>query len=91
MNRLFPCITFVITLFACTPSKDNKPNILLVVADDLAFTDLGSFGGEIEIESNTGEGTIVNISIPRKDRNIRLLNNKHEPSVIDVESSTDLK
>ena len=48
MNRLLPCITFVITLFACSSSKDNRPNILLVVADDLAFTDLGSFGGEIE-------------------------------------------
>ena len=48
MNRLLPYITFVITLFACSPSKDKRPNILLVVADDLAFTDLGSFGGEIE-------------------------------------------
>ena len=48
MNRLLPCITFVITLLACSPSKDKRPNILLVVADDLAFTDLGSFGGEIE-------------------------------------------
>jgi len=48
MNRLLLCITFVITLLACSPSKDNRPNILLVVADDLGFTDLGSFGGEIE-------------------------------------------
>lgn len=48
MYRLFPIITFVISLCACSPIKDNRPNILLVVADDLAFTDLGSFGGEIE-------------------------------------------
>ena len=45
-------------------------------------------GGEIEIESTAGEGTTVNISIPRKDRNVRLLENKQESSVIDVESST---
>ena len=29
-------------------STDNRPNILLIVADDLGYTDLGSFGGEIE-------------------------------------------
>ena len=27
--------------------QDNRPNILLIVADDMGFTDLGSFGGEI--------------------------------------------
>ena len=27
--------------------KDTRPNILLIVADDLGFTDLGAFGGEI--------------------------------------------
>ena len=27
---------------------DQRPNILLVVADDMGWTDLGSFGGEIE-------------------------------------------
>ena len=26
----------------------ERPNILLVVADDMGWTDLGSFGGEIE-------------------------------------------
>lgn len=27
---------------------DSRPNILLIVADDLGYTDLGAFGGEIE-------------------------------------------
>lgn len=29
------------------PRADDRPNILLIVADDMGFTDLGSFGGEI--------------------------------------------
>ena len=28
-------------------SADDRPNVLLIVADDLGYTDLGSFGGEI--------------------------------------------
>ena len=46
--RFLLYFTFIIILAACSPSKDKRPNILLIVADDLAFTDLGSFGGEIE-------------------------------------------
>lgn len=44
-------------------------------------------GGEIEIESKTGEGTTVTISLPRQDHNVRLLENQHDTSVIDVETS----
>ena len=29
-------------------AADKKPNILLVMADDMGWTDLGSFGSEIE-------------------------------------------
>ncbi|XOV92834.1 MAG: arylsulfatase [Bacteroidota bacterium] len=39
-------------LFSCTKSSQNevdkRPNILLLVADDMGYTDLGCYGGEIE-------------------------------------------
>ena len=31
----------------CSRPKDSRPNILVIVADDLGFSDLGCFGGEI--------------------------------------------
>lgn len=44
-----------ILVFSCMPAKEknqvnptqSKPNILLVIADDLGLTDLGCYGGEI--------------------------------------------
>jgi len=44
---------FLLLLFSLWPAgllaaaPDTRPNILLIVADDLGFADLGSFGGEI--------------------------------------------
>jgi hypothetical protein len=32
-------------------AQDTRPNILLIVADDLGYTDLGSFGSEIPTPS----------------------------------------
>lgn len=33
--------------FACTPPAQQKPNILLIMADDMGYSDIGCFGGEI--------------------------------------------
>lgn len=43
-------------------------------------------GGEIELDSKEGDGTTVTISIPRQDRNVRLLESK-DNSVIEIEST----
>ena len=29
------------------PARDRRPNILLIVADDLGYSDIGAYGGEI--------------------------------------------
>ena len=39
----------VATVLLCSYSMAaKKPNILLVVADDMGYTDIGSFGDEIQ-------------------------------------------
>ena len=57
MNRASESLLLsALLLGACsTPPDDqapqtasNRPNILLIVADDLGYTDIGAFGGEIE-------------------------------------------
>lgn len=37
-----------LSLFASVVSAEERPNILLIVADDLGFSDLGCYGGEID-------------------------------------------
>ena len=36
------------SILAQAQAADRRPNILLVVADDMGWTDLGSYGSEIE-------------------------------------------
>ncbi len=57
MNRLLASV-FLILLAACSgqnddaavevSAKESRPNILLILVDDMGYSDIGSFGSEIE-------------------------------------------
>lgn len=51
LKNYFPLLSILFLIFSCTPKSEKKadprPNIILILADDLGFSDLGSFGGEI--------------------------------------------
>ena len=47
---LAPVVRLLFVLSLVLPAAgfaSSRPNILLIIADDMGFTDLGSFGGEI--------------------------------------------
>ena len=57
MPRILLCVCVMLAVLSAPfssqaagerPDTPKRPNILLIVADDLGFTDLGSFGGEID-------------------------------------------
>jgi len=53
MHRLLTYLFFLVLFSACQSTEQEKiksksPNILLIVADDLGFTDLGCYGSEIK-------------------------------------------
>ncbi len=45
--KLFPALLFLICA-AATVRAQTKPNILIILADDMGFSDAGCYGGEIE-------------------------------------------
>ena len=51
MGRIVSALLGLIILSSVWPglaeAQDTRPNILLIVADDLGYSDIGSFGGEI--------------------------------------------
>ena len=51
MSRIVTALLLLITSssiwLGLAEAKDTRPNILLIVADDMGYSDIGSFGGEI--------------------------------------------
>lgn len=47
-DRLFLWISAVLLSWAAAAADVNRPNILVIVADDLGYSDLGCYGGEIK-------------------------------------------
>jgi len=47
LSLLFPLVLFVLMLSACQNKELTPPNVLILLADDLGFSDAGCYGGEI--------------------------------------------
>ena len=41
------CITLVYPAIACAEGPTTRPNIVIILADDMGFSDAGCYGGEI--------------------------------------------
>ena len=41
-------LVFGLCVLSQTHAQDNRPNILVIMADDLGFADVGCFGSEIQ-------------------------------------------
>ncbi len=48
MKPLLAAATILIACAVPVLAAEQRPNILLIVADDAGYADIGSFGGEIQ-------------------------------------------
>ena len=42
------CLLWIVVGTAHAATQQQNPNILLIVVDDMGYSDIGAFGGEIE-------------------------------------------
>ena len=59
-------LTTFFSLFSLSIYPDDKPNIVLILIDDLGLTDIQAYGGEIStpnIDSLANEGMLFTLSL----------------------------
>ena len=54
MRNFLGGLALVVLVNGCSPGEVKPPNILIILADDLGFSDLGCYGGEIETPNLDG-------------------------------------
>ena len=49
INMKIILLIFIITFYNCSKfaAKDDRPNIVVIMSDDMGFSDLGCYGGEV--------------------------------------------
>ena len=47
MKNIAPLLLAVCVLSSSVLAADSRPNVLVILADDLGYSDLGCYGGEI--------------------------------------------
>ncbi len=48
MRTFFSCLVLLLLSLSCSKKKETKPNIILIMGDDIGISDIGAYGGEIE-------------------------------------------
>ncbi len=46
-HKIIPSIFLCFMIISCAENKDERPNIILIMGDDIGFSDIGPYGGEI--------------------------------------------
>ncbi len=59
-SKLFFLSTLLLTFTATitTVWADDRPNIVIILADDMGFSDMGSYGGEIKTPNLDAKGKL---------------------------------
>ena len=62
MKAIQSLLVIFFSLFSSSAFPDNKPNIVLILIDDLGLTDIQAYGGEIStpnMDSLASEGMLL--------------------------------
>ena len=51
LTVVFRCLLIILVCSGTAAAQQERPNILLIVADDMGYSDVGAFGGEIATPS----------------------------------------